>query len=282
LLRLRCRSSQRYFTLCGLALYGLVATLALSVVKARVGLAQATTGLACADLVTEPRDRFRYMARGERCEGLYIRKNGGGTRLTLLSLTERGPQSGQGTPNSMQLSWPSHMPNGATLQQLNIRAAADTGGRHYRMDVVQPFSTGSYQWPLDVLKGVKIPESKIHLVGFARTKVGSESSQLVFAPLRRGSPQGSATAYDFTLQASADVNEMKYAIRTLGASGWSAGTAPKAAAFGVGAAKRPFTITIPLTEFGSSAAVHRVDFSAKLGDWSDPDPANCVVVFFND
>jgi hypothetical protein len=260
----------------------IVAALACSAAVARLGVAQTTAALNCANLETDARDRFRYMQREGRCEGLYIRKNSGGASLVLLSLTEQPAPQSPGTPNRMQLAWPSKTPVGVSFAQLSIRAAADPGGRHYQMDVTKPFASGAFMWPLDVLKGAGIPDSVVHLVGFTRTKVGSTTSQLLYAPLRRGNRQGGATAYDFTIEPSADVDDLTYTIQTLNGDAWSSTTAAKSPSFGTGAAKRPFTVSVPRSEFAGMPSVHRVNFAAKLGERSDPEPANCIVVFFND
>lgn len=271
----------RILTAARLVLWGFPA-LALSAIMVRLGLALAAPSLTCADLVTDSQDQFRYMARAGRCEGLYIRKHSGGGSLMLLSLTERAAAASQMPSNTMELTWPSRAPNGVPLEELSIRAAADPAGRHYRMDATQRFSAGSFQWPLDVLKGAGIQERAVHLMGFARTKIGSVASQLLYAPLRRGTRSEAATAYEFTLHPSANVNDMKYVIQTLGVGGWSAASPARASSFGVGAAQRPFTVSIPRSEFPPGASVSRVNFSVKLGDKSDPEPANCIVVFFND
>lgn len=246
------------------------------------------TGLAqnepqgCEELQTDPKNGLRYKARTGRCEGLYIRRNSGGANLVLLALEERATSVPATVGDTMRLAWPSRVPLGVTVQQLNLRAAANPNGRHYQMDARRPVTAGVYDWPLDVLKAAKLSPSVVHLAAFTKTKVGATASELLYAPLRRGPRDAAATSYDFTLRPSQEVDDLKYAIQRLDGDRWSAVSAFKTASFGVGIAKRPFTVSIPRSEFNAGAAVYRVVFSAKLGEHATADPVNFPVVFFND
>jgi hypothetical protein len=183
---------------------------------------------------------------------------------------------------TMELAWPSQAPSGVAVQQLNLRASADPNGRHYQMDATRPIVAGTFQWPLDVLNAAKLSPSLVHLAAFTRTKIGSNTAQVLYAPVRRGSRASIATSYDFTLRPSKEVEDLKYGIQRLVGDTWSAVAPLKAAPFGVGIAKRPFTVSIARSEFGAGAAVYRVNFSAKLGEHSNPEPFDLPVVFFND
>jgi hypothetical protein len=202
---------------------------------------------------------FKYVDRGDRCEGVYVRLVGS-TTLTMLSFTARfgafDPKAGQPLP----INWVPP-PNTADVQ---LRALTTRQHLYYRMDTRVRAGETRYRWPTDVLAAMDLGRADIGLVGWTRQLVGG-TEQEVLLPLSAGpvNPPGSAGGYTLLVQSAAQLSELFVTVTRPAADGGAERTVQPARELGYGYYPADNAIEIPI-EAPAERGVYAVQLGAKL------------------
>ena len=182
-----------------------------------VGTAAAAHTHCDSSLAPSTNHPYRYMERGDRCEGVYI-QSVGGTMLTLLSFTTPLGEIDLESGRPLLLEWPGP-PGGRDVQ---LRAQSMQRQLFYRMDTSVRAAGGTrYRWPTEGLVAVRLARADLGLVGFTRMTIGG-AEQEVLLPL--SASQSSATrptpsAYTLLLRPAVGLNDLFVSVTPLGPDG---------------------------------------------------------------
>jgi hypothetical protein len=204
---------------------------------------------------------FRYIERGDRCEGVYIQLVGG-TTLNMLSFTASlgafDPKAGQ----PLLIRW-TPAPIATDVQ---LRAHTTRRHLYYRMDTRVPAGAMQYRWPTDVLAAVGLGRTDIGLTGWTRLPVGG-TDQDVLLPLSvtQGNPQASAAMGTYTLlvQPAAQLSELYITLTRMDGDGGAARIVQPTRELGYGYYPADDTIEIPI-EAPAERGLYAVQLGAKL------------------
>jgi hypothetical protein len=205
---------------------------------------------------------FKYINRGDRCEGVYIQLVGS-TTLAMLSFTsafgEFDPKAGQ----PLLIAWP-YAPTGADVQ---LRALTTRQHLYYRMDTRVRAGDPQYRWPTDVLAAMGFGRADIGLLGWMHSKVGG-NDQDVFLPLsvnQGSSPNAAAGAYTLWVQPAAQLSELYITVSRLAGDrdGGAEHTVQPTRELGYGYYPADNTIEIPI-DAPAERGVYAVQLGAKL------------------
>jgi hypothetical protein len=167
---------------------------------------------------------YRYMERGDRCEGVFIQPVGG-TMLSLLSFTAPIGQIELEPGRPLLLAWPG--PPGT--RDVQLRARSMQRRLFYRMDTSVRAGDTHYRWPTEGLVAVRLARADLGLVGFTRMTIG-DAEQEVLLPLsasQSSSSRATPSAYTLLLRPAVGLSELFVGVTPLGPDGRAAqGVAP--------------------------------------------------------
>jgi hypothetical protein len=124
-------------------------------------------------------DAFGYRARGDRCEGLYIREVGSRV-LHVVSFTRSFDDFRSDTADALTLSWTT-----ASDASVRLRGEGTRPSLYYRMDTLQPATASPYQWSPGLLAALEIQKSALGVTAWTRQTLGG-ADRNVYLPLRVG------------------------------------------------------------------------------------------------
>jgi hypothetical protein len=260
------RTTNRRETRCSIRLKGRLAILALA---AALGLGWSDAGTSAAErshcdpsLAPSSNYPFKYVDRGDRCEGVYIRLVGS-SALTMLSFTAAfsafDPKAGQ----PLTISW---VPP-PSASDVELRALTTRQHLYYRMDTHVHAGETRYRWPTDVLGAMSLGRADIGLVGWTRQLLGG-TDQDVLLPLSASpgnppaSPAGGTAAYTLLVQSAAQLSELFVTVTRLADGGAERPVQP-ARELGYGYYPADDVIEIPI-EAPAERGVYAVQLGAKL------------------
>lgn len=189
--------------------------LAIAVVLPACAAAMAQT-FCDASLAPSSNHPYRYIQRGDRCEGVYIQAVAG-TVLTLLSFTGSLGEIHLASGRPLLLEWPA--PPGD--RDVQLRALSMQRRLFYRMDTSVRAGATRYEWPTDGLVAVKLAPADLGLVGFTRLIIGG-AEQEVLLPLSAGQSAGiraAPSAYTLLLRPAVGLSELFVSVTALGPDG---------------------------------------------------------------
>ena len=167
---------------------------------------------------------YRYIQRGDRCEGVYIQAVGG-TTLVLLSFTASLGEIDIESGRPLLLEW-SAPPGDRDVQ---LRAQSMQRRLFYRMDTSVRAGGTPYRWPTDGLAAVKLARADLGLVGFTRMTIGGVEQE-VLLPLSASQSAGRRAApavYTLLLRPAVALSELFISVEPLVPNGRAAhGVAP--------------------------------------------------------
>lgn len=132
----------------------------------------------CDSSLVQPKgDPYGYRARGDRCEGIYI-KEVGGTPLFIASFTESFEDYDLASDKNLLVEWTAPANRAVQLQANGLRYKL-----YYRMDTKHHPGAKSYAWPLNLLATLKIMRRDLGIVGWMQYPVG-KMKKVVYVPLR--------------------------------------------------------------------------------------------------
>jgi hypothetical protein len=115
-----------------------------------------------------------------RCEGLYIREDGGGGSILLVALlngsTQLDPANG-----TVEAAW--RGPNDAAIR---LRSYSLQRTTHYRMDARVPSGTAHYRWPLNTLDAVGLKAGQFGLIAWTPGMTIAGRERDVYLPIITG------------------------------------------------------------------------------------------------
>ena len=153
-----------------------------------------------------------YQARGaDRCEGLYG-SSVSGEVLRVASLTA-GFSYDSSDNRPLLLSW--NAPAGSNVR---LEALATKRDLYYRMDA-RPPTPGRYEWPSDMLRGRRIAQGDIGLLGVMAHSGGGDHD--VFIPLKaaQSSTSSSIDSYELQVVPNVRMSEMRVTLAAVSGPG---------------------------------------------------------------
>jgi hypothetical protein len=204
---------------------------------------------------------FKYINRGDRCEGVYMQLVGS-TTLTLLSFTAAfaafDPKAGQ----PVVIGWPTPAKAGG----VQLRALTTRQHLYYRMDTRVNAGGSQYRWPTDVLAAMGLARADIGLLGWIHLPVGG-TDQEVLLPLavsQRNPPSIAGTdAYALLVQPAAQLSELFITVTRPAADGGGERLVQPTRELGYGYYPADNPVEIPL-EAPAESGVYAVQLGAKL------------------
>jgi hypothetical protein len=204
---------------------------------------------------------FKYINRGDRCEGVYMQLVGS-TTLTLLSFTRAfaafDPKAGQ----PLVIGWRAP----AKASDVQLRALTTRQHLYYRMDTQAHAGDLQYRWPTDVLAAVGLGRADIGLLGWIHLPVGG-ADQEVLLPLtasQRNPPSVQGTdAYTLLVQPAAQLSELFITVTRLATDGGAERLVQPTRELGYGYYPADNPIEIPI-EAPADSGVYAVQLGAKL------------------
>jgi len=205
---------------------------------------------------------FKYVDRGDRCEGVYIRLVGSSS-LTMLSFTAAFSAFDPKAAQPLIIGWVPP-PNTSDVE---LRALTTRQHLYYRMDTRVHAGEPRYRWPTDVLAAMGLGRADIGLVGWTRQMLGG-AEQEVLLPLSAspGNPPGFPTGagpYTLLVQSAAQLSELFVTVTRLPADGGAERPVQPARELGYGYYPADNAIEIPI-EAPVERGVYAVQLGAKL------------------
>jgi hypothetical protein len=203
---------------------------------------------------------FKYINRGDRCEGVYIQLVGS-TTLALLSFTSAFGAFDAKSGQPLVITWPL-APKGGDVQ---LRALTTRQHLYYRMDTRVRAGESQYRWPTDVLAAMGFGRADIGLLGWTHLSVGGIDQQ-VFLPVSvsPGSPPGPAAgAYTVLVEPAVQLSELYVTVSRPAGDGVAERIVQPAHELGYGYYPADNTIEIPI-EAPAERGVYAVQLGAKL------------------
>lgn len=154
-----------------------------------------------------------YRARGDRCEGVYIREVAS-TTLLVASLIESVEDFNIAGGKPLLVEWTA--PEGA---EIHIRAHALRRRLYYRMDTVRPPGGRSYTWPTNLLSTFNLRRNELGLLAWTSYAVGGTIRD-VYVPLRVRQAEGSrSSGYRLMVLPGAELSEVFISLASVGSNG---------------------------------------------------------------
>ena len=184
---------------------GWCAVLALA---AGMGIAQAADGMCDRTLSSPPDDVQGYRARGDRCEGRYLR-NVTSTTLWPVSFTEVFEPFDASKDKVVQVTWPIR----PRMKEVALRAESVKRRVYYRMDTRRPAVDRKFSWPTDVLWALGMASGDLGVLAWTTEPVASVS-RVVYLPVRvtRAATAQSGTGYVLSLMPGIQLEELSTAL----------------------------------------------------------------------
>jgi hypothetical protein len=156
-------------------------------------LPAAAQGQAC-DTSLRPRSQseYAYGPRGDRCEGLFV-KRVGGTILSVASLTSSFEKYDLKSPKRLRFEW-----RGPADSGLRIRVRGIRPNLYYGMDADRPAAATSYEWPISMLSSLNIGQTDLGALAWTRRQTGGQLRN-VYLPLRITQSDTGAADAGYTL-----------------------------------------------------------------------------------
>jgi hypothetical protein len=192
---------------------GWCAVLALA---AAMSVAQAAHGLCDPTLPSPPNDAQGYRARGDRCEGRYLR-NVTSTTLWPVSFTEVFEPFDASKDKILQVTWPA----GPGMKEVALRAESVKRRVYYRMDTRRPAGDRTFSWPTDVLWALALASRDVGVLAWTTEPV-ADVPRVVYLPLRVTRAAAAATAstgYVLALMPGIQLEELSTALLHVGDDG---------------------------------------------------------------
>jgi len=181
-----------------------------------------------------------YRLRGDRCEGIYIREVGGTT--VVASLTEYVEDFNPEASRSLRVEWTAPGNGNVRLRAYSLRHRL-----YYQMDSLRPAGNSSYDWPTDLLAGLKLMKPDLGIVAFTSYQVGNNRRD-VYLPVRIKQQQATAksSVYQLVLLPDTELDNVFVSLVPVMTDG-SLGASIKSWALGPGfyPAGRGIKIAIP-------------------------------------
>ena len=219
----------------------------------------APAGFCDPSLPSPANDPLGYRARGDRCEGRFI-KEVGNTTLSLRSLVESAaPLTGAGR-RPLHADWP--VPPGAGDVALRVQGVKRR--LYYRMDTRRPATAGGYAWPSDVLLAVTPAIDDVGLLATTSLPVAGVAHD-VYLPLRVGASPQPGQAYTLVVMPGVALSEVFVTADELAPDGGVGRNVLRDAPlqYGYYPAERGIEIRLPLASLGAGGLV-RVRLVAKI------------------
>ncbi|MFZ2650910.1 MAG: hypothetical protein WA210_12490 [Burkholderiaceae bacterium] len=213
-----------------------------------------------ASLAPSTNHPYRYIDRGDRCEGVYVQAVSGST-LVLLSFTASVGEMALDSGQPLLLEWPAP-PGGGDVQ---LRARSMQRHLFYRMDKRVPAGTTNYRWPSDGLAAVKLARADLGLLAFTRMPIAGVE-QDVLLPLSAGQAgpgRAAAAAYTLLLRPAVSLSEVFVSVERLGPDGRAAlgATPARELGYGLYPAEAPIEVRVAAPR---EPGLHRVLIGARL------------------
>ena len=204
---------------------------------------------------------FKYINRGDRCEGVYIQLIGSST-LAMLSFTSTFGAFDPKTGQPLIIGWPP-VPGAGDVQ---LRALTTRQHLYYRMDTRVRAGDAHYRWPTDVLAAMGFGRADVGLLGWTHLSIGG-ADQEVLLPLAvsQGTSPGSAAAGAYTLlvEPAAQLSELYVTLTRLAGDSAVEHTVQPARELGYGYYPANNTIEIPI-EAPAERGIYAVQLGATL------------------
>lgn len=152
---------------------------------------------------------YGYRARGDRCEGVYVRQLSG-TTMALASLTAAFEDYRPDSVKQLIVAW------GSSDTGVRVRVRGIQPNLYYGMDVAPPDEARSYNWPAGVLSGLRIRRRDIGALAWTTREISGVLKK-VYLPLSISRPGHSPTPTRYTLVIFPGVR-LKEVYLTLGAA----------------------------------------------------------------
>ena len=166
------------------------------------------------DLKSPENHPYRYIRRGDRCEGSYIQEVSS-TTLLVASLTEFFEDYDLTSGKDLLVGWKAPGPTGVRLRAQGVRQKL-----YYRMDTTLPSNRTAYTWPANILAALNIRKNDIGVVGWTTYAFG-KTEQKVYLPLRISQQINpvSLNSYQLVLVPGRELQEVYISLATVNADG---------------------------------------------------------------
>jgi hypothetical protein len=243
----------------GLAVLALVATLA----PAMSGAAgSATEGSHCdPTLAPSANYPFKYINRGDRCEGVYIQLVGS-TTLTMLSFTSVFGAFDAKAAQPLVIGW-TPAPG---IGEVQLRALTTRQRLYYRMDTRVRAGDSHYRWPTDVLSAMGFGRVDVGLLGWTHLGVGGTDQEVMLpVSVNQGGPPITAGVGPYTLlvEPAAQLSELFVTISRIPTEGGAERIVQPTRELGFGYYPADNVIEIPI-EAPAERGVYAVQLGAKI------------------
>jgi hypothetical protein len=212
------------------------------------------------DTTLKPRGPSGYMARGDRCEGIYVSEVSG-TELSLASLTRVFSDYNPDSITRLLVRWESPIDSGITLRARSVKRNV-----YYGMDTRRTGSVREFTWPTTILANQDLLRRDVGIVGWTTMRIGSRVER-VYLPLHivydtAASQPGN---YQVKIYPSVRLREVYLTLSQLDSLGQVSrilmrGDSLRRAPYG---ARQP--ITVPIADPGARG-IYRLEISARMLD----------------
>jgi hypothetical protein len=160
-----------------------------------------------------------YRQRGDRCEGVYWQPHATESGLFVVGF-RRFAQGPQAMSDPIHLGWKKQAAIPANSNIL-LKATLLRSDMFYRMDTSRTYSNGSYDWPTDVLRSLRVNFSDLGMLAVASTKIGKRIWS-VYLPLELTSEAAQSTTYEVTLVSNTALTDLSWNCQSTDADGYPA------------------------------------------------------------
>jgi hypothetical protein len=156
-------------------------------------------------------DPYGYRARGDRCEGVYIKDLS--ASLRVVSFTREFDAFSGGDP-ILHLKWAAR-----ASREIHLRATSLRPRLYYEMDSVRPGGSIGYDWETSLLTALRITRPELGIVGWTSQQIGGQDRH-VYLPLAvTTSKPEKKSSYQFIVVSGVELHELYVSLSLLDKDG---------------------------------------------------------------
>jgi hypothetical protein len=156
-------------------------------------------------------DPYGYRARGNRCEGVYIKDLS--ASLRVVSFT-REFDTFTGSDPILHLEWTGGYPGGVHLRANSLRPRL-----YYEMDSIQTAGSSSYDWETSLLMALRITRPELGIVGWTSQRIGGQDRQVYLPVAVKTSKSDKKSSYQIVIVPGIELRELYVSLSLLDKNG---------------------------------------------------------------
>jgi hypothetical protein len=156
-------------------------------------------------------DPYGYRARGDRCEGVYIKDLS--ASLRVVSFTREFDDFAEGVP-VLRLEWAA-----SSSREIHLHANGLRPRLYYAMDSIRPAGSSGYDWETSLLAALRITRAELGVVAWTSQRIGGQDRQVYLPVAVKGSDSRKTTGYRIIVISGKELRELYVSLSSVNTNG---------------------------------------------------------------